>query len=239
MFVNGQTRPLTGVMLANGTDRAPLARAMKVLIADDHPIIRLGVRHLIAQEWPQAQIQEADSLESAVRAVREHRLDVIVLDLAMPDTVGTEGVVRIKRVAGDTPILILSFNAEGAYAARLLKMGVSGYLPKDRAGTELVIALRRLTEGKRYVTASMADLLVNTLSGRGAATEPHEALAPQEYRVLVLIAAGKTPAQIAKTMHLSVKTVGSYRARLLENTGWKNNIELTKYCIAHNLTNSE
>jgi DNA-binding NarL/FixJ family response regulator len=209
---------------------------MKFLVADDHPIIRIGIRQLIAQEWPAAEIEEADSIEVAVQKVREQAPDVIVLDLVMPDASGTEGVTRMLRVAGATPILILSFNAENAYAARLLQMGVSGYLPKDRAGAELVIALRRLSEGKRYVTASMADQLVDSLGGRGGPVDPHETLSTQEHRVMLLIAAGKTPAEIAETMHLSVKTVGSYRARILEKTGWKNNIELTKYCVQHRLT---
>jgi two-component system invasion response regulator UvrY len=209
---------------------------MKVLVADDHPIIRIGIRHLIAQEWPSAEIVEAETIEIAVRKFQEHAPDVIVLDLVMPDAVGTEGVARMLRVAGSTPILILSFNDESAYAARLLQMGVSGYLPKDRASAELVVALRRLTEGKRYVTASMADQLVDSLGGRGGPADPHEALSSQEHRVMLLISAGKTPAEIAEIMHLSVKTVGSYRARILEKTGWKNNIELTKYCVQHRLS---
>ena len=118
-------------------------------------------------------------------------------------------------------------------------MGVSGYLPKDRAGAELVIALRRLSEGKRYVTASMADQLVDSLGGRGGPVDPHEPSRPRSIVAVCPIAAGKTPAEIAETMHLSVKTVGSYRARILEKTGWKNNIELTKYCVQHRLSPDE
>lgn len=209
---------------------------VKFLIADDHPIIRVGIRQLIAQEWRNAQIEDAETLEEAIQKFRVHRPDVIVLDLVMPDASGTEGVVRMLRVAGPTPILVLSFNAESAYASRLLTMGVAGYLPKDRAAAELVIALRRLSEGKRYVTASMADHLVDALGGRAAPVDVHEQLSTQEHRVMLLIAAGKTPAEIAQTMHLSVKTVGTYRARVLEKTGWRNNIELTKYCVQHRLT---
>jgi two-component system, NarL family, invasion response regulator UvrY len=208
----------------------------KFLIVDDHPIVRVGIRQLITQEWPDAAIEEAETITDALRKTREWRPDLIVLDLAMPDTSGTEGVVQMLRVAGETPILILSFSAEDVYAARLLQMGVAGYLPKDRAGPELVTALKRLAEGKRYVTASMADQLVNALGGKGGPTLPHEQLSTQEHRVMLLIAAGKAAAEIAETMHLSVKTVGSYRARILEKTGWKNNIELTKYCVQHGLT---
>jgi two-component system invasion response regulator UvrY len=209
---------------------------MKFLIADDHPIIRFGVRQLIASVWPDAVIQDAETLEAAVRAFHELSPDVVLLDLMMPDTTGTEGAVRMLRLAGTTPILVLSASAETAFASRLLQMGVAGYLPKDRAGEELIVALRRVLEGKRYVTPAMADHLVDLLGSRSQANAPHELLSIQEYRVMVMMARGSTPAQIAQTMHLSVKTVSTYRRRVLKKTGWKNNVELTKYCVQHALT---
>ncbi len=209
---------------------------MKVLVADDHPIMRLGIRQLILREWPEAEVFEAETLEDAARELAARAPDLVVLDLVMPDVAGTEGVARMLRLAGSTPILVLSFNSEAAYASRVLKMGAAGYLPKDRAADELVIALRRLSEGGRYVTTSMADHLLDLLGGRAAPCEPHELLSAQEHRVMLLMAAGKAPAEIALTMHLSVKTVGTYRARILEKTGWKNNVELTKYCVQHGLT---
>jgi DNA-binding NarL/FixJ family response regulator len=209
---------------------------MKFLIVDDHPIVRLGVRQLISAAWPTAAIEEAENIEDATGRSRELSPDAIVLDLMMPDTTGTEGAVRMLRVAGDAPILVLSASDETAYASRLLQMGIAGYLPKDRASEELVIALRRLLEGKRYVTASMADHLVDMIGGRSPKGLPHELLSAQEHRVMLLMASGSTPSQIAEIMHLSVKTVGTYRARILEKTGWKNNVELTKYCVQHALT---
>lgn len=209
---------------------------MKFLIADDHPIMRLGVRQLIEREWRDAQVIEAENLEETVQRFAQHRPDIVVLDLVMPDATGTEGVARMLRIAGSTPILVLSFNAESAFASRLLQMGVAGYLPKDLAADQLVIALKRLAEGRRYVTPAMADHLVDVLGGRAAVAAPHELLSAQEHRVMLLMAAGKTPAEIALTMHLSVKTVGTYRARILEKTGWKNNVDLTKYCVQHGLT---
>jgi two-component system, NarL family, invasion response regulator UvrY len=212
---------------------------MKALIVDDHPIMRLGVRQLILGAWPDAEVEEAASLEEGCRKVDALGPEIIILDLGLPDASGTEGVARMLRVAKETPILVLSFNVESAYAARLLKMGVSGYLPKDRAGDELVTAIERIREGKRYVTAATADLLVEMLGGgKAASAAPHELLSTQEHRVMVLIAAGKTPAQMAEIMHLSVKTIGTYRARILEKTSWKNNVELTKYCVQHGLTDS-
>jgi two-component system invasion response regulator UvrY len=209
---------------------------MRFLIVDDHPIMRVGVRQLILGEWPQAQVDEAPSIERALALGQAARPDAVVLDLSLPDASGTEGASRILRALKDVPVLILSLNAESAYAARLMQMGVCGYLPKDRAGDELVGALQRLLQGGRYVTASMADHLLGLLSGKPASSLPHEQLSTQEHRVMLLIAAGQTPAQIAELMHLSVKTVGTYRSRILEKAGWKNNTELTKYCIQHGLT---
>jgi len=209
---------------------------MRFLIVDDHPIMRVGVRQLILGEWPLAQVDEAPTIEQALALGQLARPDVVVLDLSLPDASGTEGASRILRALKAVPVLILSLNAESAYAARLMQMGVSGYLPKDRAGDELVGALQRLLQGGRYVTASMADHLLGLLNGKPSHSLPHEQLSTQEHRVMLLIAAGQAPAQIAESMHLSVKTVGTYRARILEKAGWKNNNELTKYCIQHGLT---
>jgi DNA-binding NarL/FixJ family response regulator len=210
--------------------------AVKVLIVDDHPLMRMGVSQLVLQEWPDADIDEAPTIADALVRIAARRPDIITLDLSLPDAQGTEGASRLLRVVPDVPLLVLSLNAEAAYASRLMQMGAAGYLPKDRAPDELRVALRRLLEGGRYVTASMADHLLGLLSGKVPQALPHEQLSAQEHRVMLLIAAGKTPAQIADTMHLSVKTVGSYRARILEKAGWANNTELTKYCVQHGLT---
>ncbi|QPF76470.1 response regulator transcription factor [Roseateles sp. DAIF2] len=207
-----------------------------ILVVDDHPIMRVGVRQLILAEWPDAEILEATTIAQALTLGQPAALDVVVLDLSLPDATGTEGASRILRALKGVPVLVLSLNAESAYAARLLQMGVSGYLPKDRAGDELVSALHRLLSGGRYVTAAMADHLLGLLSGQTPNQLPHEQLSAQEHRVMLLIAAGRTPAEIADIMHLSVKTVGTYRARILEKAGWKNNTDLTKYCVQHGLT---
>jgi len=211
---------------------------MRVLIVDDHPIMRLGVRQLIKGAWPHSEVEEAQTLEEACVKFESFQPKVVVLDLGLPDASGTEGVARMLRVAQAIPILVLSFNVESAFAARLLKMGVAGYLSKDRAGEELVTALQRICAGRRYVTESTADHLVDLLGGRSSTTALHELLSTQEHRVMVLIAAGKTPAMMAGLMNLSVKTIGTYRARIFEKTGWKNNVELTKYCVQHGLTDS-
>ena len=209
---------------------------MKVLIVDDHPIMRVGVRQLILQEWPDAEVLEAQTLAEGLQLCQAGSPEAVVLDLSLPDASGVESATRMLRVHKDVPVLVLSLNAEAAYASRLIQMGVAGYLPKDRAGDELVTALRRVMAGGRYVTDTMADHLLGLLSGKPATSLPHEQLSGQEMRVMLLIAAGTAPAQIAETMNLSVKTVGTYRARILEKAGWKNNTELTKYCVQHGLT---
>ena len=209
---------------------------MRLLIVDDHPLMRMGITQLVLQEWPDAQIDEAPTIAEALERIAAAKPDLVTLDLSLPDAHGTEGASRLLRVLPGVPLLVLSLNAEAAYAARLMQMGASGYLPKDKAPEELRIALRRLSEGGRYVTAAMADHLLGLLSGKAPQALPHEQLSTQEHRVMLLIAAGHTPAQIAETMHLSVKTVGSYRARILEKAGWANNTELTKYCVQHGLT---
>ncbi len=209
---------------------------MRLLIVDDHPIMRVGVRQLILQEWPDAEVLEAPTLAEALQLAQSASPEAVVLDLSLPDATGVESATRMLRVCKSIPVLVLSLNAESAYASRLIQMGAAGYLPKDRAGDELVTALKRVLAGGRYVTASMADHLLGLLSGKPANTLPHEQLSAQEMRVMLLIAAGTAPAQIAETMNLSVKTVGTYRARILEKAGWKNNTELTKYCVQHGLT---
>ena len=212
---------------------------MRVLVVDDHPIMRLGVRQLISDEWPESQVVEAASLSEAIAICTIELPDIVVLDMSLPDATGVEGASRMLSILKDTPILVLSLNPETAYAPRLIQMGIAGYLPKDLAGEELVNAMRRILGGGRYVTASMSDHLLDLLSGKRPHALPHEQLSAQELRVMVLMSAGTTPALIATTMGISVKTVGTYRARILEKGGWKNNTELTKYCIQHGLTGPE
>jgi DNA-binding NarL/FixJ family response regulator len=212
---------------------------MRILIVDDHPIMRLGVRQLIQSAWPTATIDEATSIEEAAALAASGPLQLVILDLSLPDATGLEAPARMLRLVKDTPILVLTLNAESTYAARLMQMGVAGYLPKARAAHELVTAARRLVEGGRYVTPEMADRLLDMLSSERPDALPHERLSAQEHRVMQLIAGGRSPAQIAEAMHLSVKTVSSYRARILTKAGWANNTELTKYCVQHGLTDPE
>jgi two-component system invasion response regulator UvrY len=208
---------------------------VRFLIADDHPIFRLGVGQLVARAWPGAEVVEAGTLADALAAVGAGPFDAIVLDLVLPDVTGHEGAVRMLEAAGSTPVLVVSFSEESKSAARLLQLGVAGYLQKDRAGEELVVALGRLLEGKRYVTESMADLLVDLLGGKGTTALPHEALSAQEHRVLLLIASGHPPAEISRRLGISARTVGTYRTRIFEKTGWRSTVQMVAYCVTHGL----
>ncbi len=212
-----------------------LAPPPRFLIVDDHPVMRLGVRQLVAGEWPSSTIDEAETLADALQQLAREGADLVVLDLGLPDTEGVEGVARVLRMARGRPVLVMSQQAEPSLVAQLMRLGAAGFLPKNSATTELVPALRRLLAGGRHVSPGLAEHLLGLLDGREADREPHERLTTQEFRVMQLIAAGRTPAQIATVMHLSVKTVGSYRARILAKTGWSGTAELVRYCTLHRL----
>lgn len=206
-----------------------------ILIVDDHPLMRLGVRELLQKHWPAAHVGEADSIAAALQALHSADWDVAVVDLSLPDSSGLEGLVKLRRVAPALPLLVLSMHAEAAYASRALQLGAAGYLTKEHATAELIRAIERVRGGGRYISAALAERLADLLTGETPAQLPHEALSPQEYRVMLLIAAGRTASEIAASMHLSVKTVGTYRARIIDKTGLGNTAEIARYCAARGL----
>lgn len=206
---------------------------MRILLIDDHPLLRAGVRQLIVDRWPDAEVIDASDLASAVRLAPGCR--AAVLDLSLPDAHGIEALVRLRRLAPQLSILVLSMHAEEAFAARALQLGAAGYLTKDRAGEELVSALERVLSGGRYITGSLASRLADMLTGTDPARAAHELLSVQELRVALLLAQGRSVADIAATVHLSVKTVSTYRARAFEKLHLATNADLTRYCLAHGL----
>lgn len=210
-------------------------KTLRILIVDDHPIVRAGVAQLIRSRWPDAELTEAGSINDALSLLRDDGWNAIVLDLALPDASGVDGLARVRRAHPETPVLVLSMHAEAAYAARALQTGASGYLTKDRAGEELIAALSRLLAGGRYVTASLAETLTDLLTGRAVERPAHEMLSSQEHRVLLLLAEGKSVGEAAEAMHLSVKTVSTYRTRILDKMQLRTNADLTRYCLAHGL----
>jgi two-component system invasion response regulator UvrY len=211
---------------------------MKLLLVEDHPIFRLGVRQLILGRWPDAVIDEAGTLAEALAAVRAGPHELALVDLNLPDSDGLEVVTQLRRAAPALRLLVLSLNAETAYAQRALQLGASGYLAKDRAAAELIVAIERIVAGGRYITASLAEQLADLMSGQRAA-EAHAGLSAQEYRVMIQLAEGRRIADIAAVMHLSPKTVSTYRGRILEKLGLGSNAELARYCQSHRLIEAE
>lgn len=207
----------------------------RVLIVEDHPVVRFGVRHLIEQDGHDGEIGEAASLAAALAMLRDASWDVVLLDLSLPDTSGLEGLLRLRRAAPDVPVLILSMHDEAAYAARALQAGASGYLTKEHATTELLSAVDRVRRGGRYVSAAFAERLAGMLAGDAVRATPHATLSAQEHRVMLMIAQGRAPSDIAEAMHLSVKTVGTYRARIREKTGLASTADIARYCLQHGL----
>lgn len=209
---------------------------MRILIIDDHPIMRHGVRQLIERRWPEARVAEAENLADALASPPDGPWDAIVLDLSLPDASGLEGLTRLRRGLPAAPVLVLSMHNEEAYAARALQLGAAGYLTKERATDELGTALERVLAGGRYISGTLADRLADQLTGAAVARAPHELLSPQEYRVLVLIGAGKPVGEVAEIMRLSVKTISTYRARILEKMNLRNNTEIARYCLVNRLS---
>lgn len=207
---------------------------MKILLLEDHPIVRIGVRQLITARWPEAEIVEAETLAAALKEIRRDGLQAAVVDLNLPDAEGLESVSQLRKAAPNLRILVLSLNTEAVYATRALKLGAAGYLNKDRAADELVTALERVMAGGRYITDTLAERLADLMAGE-TGKAPHEELSMQEHRVLVQLAEGKRLTEIADLMNLSPKTITTYKTRVFEKLGVASNAELIRYCISRGL----
>jgi DNA-binding NarL/FixJ family response regulator len=206
---------------------------MRVIIADDHPIVRRGVHDILSESFPKLEIVEVDNAGALFTRLKEG-FDLVLLDLSLPDRHGLDCLGQIKRQRPSQPVLILSMHAEEHFALRALKSGASGYLTKDKAAEELVRAVKRIMSGGRYVSSELAEHLAAELTG-DATKAPHEVLSEREFRVLRLIASGKSVSEIAQDMYLSVKTVSTYRTRLMTKMQMKTNAELTRYCIQNRI----
>lgn len=207
---------------------------IRVLIADDHAIVRRGIRELLA-ETPDIEVgAEAATPAEALERVRREPFDVAVLDLSLPGRGGLDLLAELKAERPELPVLILTMHPEDQYAVRALKAGAAGYLTKESAPEVLVDAVRRVAGGGRYVSPALAEKLALHIGG-AAGSEPHEALSDREFQVLRLLAAGRTVGEIAEELSLSVKTVSTYRARVLRKMGLKTNAELMQYAFRHKL----
>ena len=206
---------------------------IKVLIADDHPVVRRGLRQIIDEESDMNVAAEAGGPEEARTQVHADCCDVVVLDLSMPGVHGVDLLQELHELRPELPILVLSIHPEEQYALRCLKAGARGYIHKQSAGDELVGAIRTVVARRRYLSDALAESLL-----RDAAPErraPHEGLSTREYQVLMRLAGGRTVTDIAGEMTLSVKTVSTYRARMLEKLGVSSNAEATRYALEHQL----
>jgi two-component system, NarL family, invasion response regulator UvrY len=206
---------------------------IRVLIADDHPIVRRGLLQTVADQPDMTVVAETGDGREALRLAANHPLDVIVLDMSMPGLSGLEVLNQLKRVHPRVLVLILSAHPEGELALRLIKAGAAGYLNKEIAPEELAGAIRRVAGGRKYVSPALAELLADSL--QGGEGPPEASLSDREYQVLRLIAAGKTVSEIAGEIALSVQTISTYRARILEKMNMRTNAELVHYCIRNHL----
>jgi DNA-binding NarL/FixJ family response regulator len=207
---------------------------MKVLIADDHAVVRRGLIQLLADEFPGLSAGEARDAGEVFSLIRERDWDIIILDISMPGGGGLEVLKELKQQRPRVPVLVLTSHPEEQYAVRVLKAGAAGYMTKESAPECLIEGIRKVTGGGRYVSPKLAELLAAAV-GADPDKPPHESLSDREYRVLCLIGSGKTVGEIAAALSLSVKTVSTYRARLLEKMGMKTNAELTHYAVRNGL----
>jgi two-component system, NarL family, invasion response regulator UvrY len=207
---------------------------VRVLIADDHAVVRQGVKQILADQADMTVVGEAAQAHEVLTLVRRQDCDALLLDLSMPGSTGLETLKQLRHERPRLPVLVLTMHPEDQYAVRALKAGAAGYLTKDTAPDDLVTALRRVVRGGRYISQSLAEKLAVDVTTKTDGPL-HELLSDREYQVLCLIAGGKAVSAIAGELALSVKTVSTYRARILEKMGLQNNSELTHYAIQNGL----
>jgi len=206
---------------------------IKVLVADDHPVVREGLKRVIEKDSGMFVAAEASTSQEVLDQVEGNPLDVVLLDINMPGRGGLEVLQQIKAYHPSLPVLVISMYSEDQYATRVLRAGAAGYLTKESAPSQLVKAIRKVVRGGKYVSPTLAEKLAIDL-GTGAKL-PHETLSDREYQVLCMIASAKSVSEIADELSLSVKTISTYRTRILEKMDLGNNVELARYALKHGL----
>jgi DNA-binding NarL/FixJ family response regulator len=207
---------------------------IRILIADDHAIVRRGLKHIVSEQPDMTVAGEAENARQVFDLVRTDKWDVIVLDINMPGRSGLEVLKELRREHPRLPVLVLSVHPEDQYGVRVLKAGAAGYLTKDSAPDEVVQAIRKVHRGGKYVSASLAEVLAFELETETDRPR-HESLSDREYQVMTMIASGKTVGEIGEELSLSVKTISTYRARVLGKMKMRTNAELTHYAIQNQL----
>lgn len=203
----------------------------RIILADDHSFIRLGLIQILKDEYPGAEIKEVSDGESLIKEVTLHEWDLVISDLDMPGRSGLEALEQIKLIKPVLPVLILSIYSEDLYAIRVLKAGASGYLNKNTAPYELINAIKRISLGRKYITPEIAEKLLVQKDDK----KPHEMLSNREFEIFKMLAMGKTVTQIADSLSLALTTVSTHRSRIMEKLYLSNNSELTRYAIAHHI----
>jgi two-component system invasion response regulator UvrY len=207
---------------------------IKILIADDHAIVREGLKQIVAETSDMVVADEASNGHEVLHKALNHDYDVIVLDITMPGIQGLDVLKRIKEQRPRLPVLVLSMHPEEQYALRVIKAGAAGYLTKESASDELIQAIRKVSLGKKYITSSLAERLAADLE-RDAENAPHESLSDREYQVMCMIAEGKTRKEISNELYLSKKTITTYRSHVMEKMGMNTNAELIRYALENHL----
>jgi two-component system invasion response regulator UvrY len=205
-----------------------------VLIADDHAVVRQGLKQIVTENPDMAIVGEASNGHEVLELARTRDCDVVLLDLAMPGKDGLDTLKELRLLRPQLPVLILSVSPEDQYAIRLLRAGAAGYLTKESAPEELVTAIRKVSEGGRYVSAALGEQLALLLDS-GTDRPLHESLSDREFRVMLLLGSGKTVTEVAETLCLSVKTISTYRSRALAKMNMRNNAEFSFYALRHGL----
>jgi DNA-binding NarL/FixJ family response regulator len=206
----------------------------RLLVVDDHEIVRAGIKQLLSDQGEFIVAGEAASGDEAVKMVREANWDVVLLDISMPDMDGIDALTLIRRIKPDLPVLILTMHPEDHFAVNLLRAGANGYLRKDCSAEMLVGAIKTVASGRRFISPALGDRLAEELDGEGP-REPHTILSKREFQIFCKLAAGQAVSQIADELFLSVKTVSTFRTRILEKMRIKTNAHITYYAIRHGL----
>ncbi|RJP72279.1 MAG: DNA-binding response regulator [Ignavibacteriales bacterium] len=206
----------------------------KVLICDDHAVVRQGLKQILLEDSNKFSCEEASNGREVLDMIAENKWDAVVLDISLPGMSGIEILKEIKKVRPKLPVLVLTVHSEEQFGLRTLKAGAAGYLTKDSAPEELVNALKRIMNGGKYINQQIVEILMNDVDNNSD-RPPHENLSNREFEIMRLIASGKAPMQIADELALSVKTVSTYRSRLLEKMKFTTNAEITHYAITNKL----
>lgn len=208
---------------------------IRIIIADDHAVVRKGLKQIFDETLDLFVADQASSGNELLEKVRKDKFDVVILDISMPGKDGLDTLKELKNEKPDLPVLIFTIYPEEQYALRVIKAGAAGYVNKESAPEILIEAIRKVSQGRKYISPDLAELLASNLEVGAGEAPLHEILSDREYQVMCLIASGKTATEIAKELSLSINTISTYRMRILEKMGMKNNAELTHYALKNRL----